>query len=78
MNECREIVETDRVTHDLSLTGIASENSIIEWMDGDNFVETNYGNMHKQLLYSIVNIQVNYPNTKILIRKDDFKIDYQR
>ena len=73
-----EIIEKDRVTHDLSFPGIASKTSINERMDRDKFSETHYGHMHKRLLRSIVNTWENYPTTRILIRKDDFKSAYQQ
>ena len=42
------------------------------------FLGTHYGHMHKRLIRSIMNMQSNYPTTRILIRKDDFKRAYQQ
>ena len=47
-------------------------------MDGENFAETHYGYMHKILLHSIVIMRENYPTTRKLIRKYDFKSAYQQ
>ena len=44
----------------------------------DKFLGTHYGHMHKRLIRSIMNMQSNYPTTRILIRKDDFKRAYQQ
>ena len=78
INEQEEIIDKDRVTHELSLPRIASETSINEQMDRDKSTATHYGHMHKQLVHSNVNIRENYPFTKILIRKDDFKSAYRQ
>ena len=78
INENREIVEKDRVNHYLSFPGITLENSINEQMDRSFFAETHYGHMHKWLLHRIANMRGNYPTTRTLIRKDDFKSAYWR
>ena len=76
INKRGDIIEKDRVTHDLSFPGITSETSINEKMDRDKFAETHYGHMYKQLLHGIVNIQANCPTTRILIRKYYYKSAY--
>ena len=78
INEREEIIDKDRVTHDFYFPVIASETSINEQMKRDKFAETHYGNMHKKLINSIRNMQVNYSTTGILIIKYDFKRAYQR
>ena len=62
----------------MSLPGIASETSINEWMDREIFAETHYGHMHKKMIHIIVNMWENCPNARILIRKDNLKIAYER
>ena len=42
-------------------------------MNRDKFSATHYGHIHKRLLHSIVNMRENFPTTRIIIRKDDFK-----
>ena len=78
INERVEIIEEYRVSHYLSFPGIALVTSMKERMDRFFFAESHYGHMHKRLLHSIVNVQVNYPTTRILIKKDDFKSAYRR
>ena len=76
INKRGDIINKYRFNHDLSFPGIASETSINKKMDRNKFVETHYGHMHKQLLHSIVNMRADYPTTRILIRKEDFKTVY--
>ena len=73
INECGEIIEKDRFTHDLFPPGIASENFIHKRMDMGKFAETHDGHMRKRLLHRIVNMRANDPTTRILIEKRQFQ-----
>ena len=78
INELGEIIEKDRVTHDLSFPGEASEESINSMIDEDSLFDLIYGHMHSRCIHHIVATRKKFPNSRILGNKADFKSAYRR
>ena len=78
INKLREIIEKDRVTHNLPFPGEASAESINSMIDEDSLFNLIYGHMHSQCIHHKVATRKKFPNTRILGNKADFKSAYRR
>ena len=78
INELGEIIEKDRVTHDLSFPGEISGESVNSLIDEDSLFQLIYGHMHSRCIHHIVATRRRFPNTRILGNKADFKSAYRR
>ena len=78
INDTGEIIEKDRVTHDLSHEGEVSNESINSMIDDDSLCPLVYGHMHSRCVHYIVATRYLYPLTSILGNKADYKSAYRR
>ncbi len=78
INERGEIVYKDRVTHDMGFPGTASASSVNDRVKDEELADLQYGHMLSRVIHYIVECRIQYPNHRILLRKDDFKSAYRR
>ena len=73
-----EVIQKDRVTHDLSFPGKFLGESINSMIDEDSLFDLIYGHMHSRCVHQIVATRKRFPSSRILGNKADFKSAYRR
>ena len=73
INELGEVVEKERVTHDLSFPGKESGESINSRIKKEDLEPCFYGHMHSRCIHYIISQRLRNPRKRIFTRKDDFK-----
>ncbi len=76
MNERREIIEKDRLTHDQSFKWEKSGSSVNSRTDTSQFQQCKFGKCLLRLINWAVAARKKYPNQQIMAKKDDFKLAY--
>ena len=78
ISDLGEVIQKDRVTHDLSFPGKHSGESINSMIDDDSLFDLIYGHMHSRCIHQIVATRKRFPGARILGNKADFKSAYRR
>ena len=78
ISELGEVIQKDRVTHNLSFPGEVSGESINSMIDDNSLFVLIYGHTHSRCIHQIVATQKRFPSSRILGNKADFKSMHRR
>jgi hypothetical protein len=78
INDKGEVIPSNRITHDLSFPGKASNESINSRTISDELLPCLYGHMLSRCIHYIVQTRIENPNSPIVLQKVDFKSAYRR
>ena len=78
ISDLGEVIQKDRVTHDLSFPGKYSGESINSMINDNSLFDLIYGHMHSRCIHQIVATRKRFPAARILGNKADFKSAYRR
>ena len=78
INEFGEIIDKERVTHDQSYTGAASNESVNSRVIDEDLVPCYFGHMSRRCIHYIIGCRQRHPSTTIWISKIDWKSAYRR
>ena len=70
--------EKDRVTHDLSFPGKVSTESVNSRVDATKLEPCMFSHVLLRLIHYIVNLRTRYPQSRIWLRKEDYKSAFRR